>query len=39
MSKAEMVAALDKHIEENTVEGDDLEGDPAFEFDAAEAVQ
>lgn len=39
MSKAEMVAALDAHIEENTVEGDDLEGEPAFDFDPAEAVQ
>ena len=40
MSKAEMVAALDKHIEENTVDGfdmDDAEDAPAF--DAAEAVQ
>lgn len=36
MSKAEMVAALDKHIAENTVEEEDSE--PAPVFDAAEAV-
>lgn len=45
MSKADMVDALDKHIEENTVEGvtvdDDGEGVPdedAPTFDAADAV-
>lgn len=38
MSKADMVAALDKHIEENTVEEDE-DGEPAPVFDAAEAVQ
>lgn len=45
MSKADMVDALDKHIEENTVEGvavdDDGEGVPDEEaptFDAADAV-
>ena len=37
MSKAEMVAALDKHIAENTVEDED--GEPAPVFDASEAVQ
>lgn len=37
MSKDEMVAALDKHIAENTVEDED--GEPAPVFDAAEAVQ
>ena len=37
MTKAEMVAALDKHIAENTVEDED--GEPAPAFDAAEAVQ
>lgn len=36
MSKTDMVAALDKHIEENTVEDED--GEPAPVFDAAEAV-
>ena len=38
MSKADMVAALDKHIAENTVEEDE-DGEPAPVFDAAEAVQ
>ena len=40
MSKADMVAALDKHIEENTVDGVDFDedGEPAPVFDAAEAV-
>ncbi len=37
MSKPEMVAALDKHFAENTVEVED--GEPAPVFDAAEAVQ
>ena len=37
MTKEEMVAALDKHIAENTVEDED--GEPAPVFDAAEAVQ
>lgn len=37
MSKADMVAALDKHIAENTIEDED--GEPAPVFDAAEAVQ
>lgn len=37
MSKADMVAALDKHIAENTQEEDD--GEPAPVFDASEAVQ
>ena len=40
MTKKEMVAALDAHIEANTVEGDELEEeDEAPEFDASEAVQ
>lgn len=44
MTKAEMVAALDAHIEANTVDGADLDdGQPDAEdaptFDAAEAVQ
>ena len=40
MSKAEMVAALDKHIEENSVDGYDLEDadEDAPNFDAADAV-
>lgn len=37
MTKADMVAALDKHIAENTVEDED--GEPAPVFDASEAVQ
>ena len=37
MSKADMVAALDKHIEENTVD-DETPDDDAPTFDAAEAV-
>ena len=40
MTKAEMVAALDEHIEANMVEGDELpEEDDAPSFDASEAVQ
>ena len=40
MTKKEMVAALDAHIEANTVEGDELEEeDDSPEFDASEAVQ
>ena len=40
MTKKEMVAALDAHIEANMVEGDALEDDEeAPEFDALEAVQ
>lgn len=42
MSKADMVAALDAHIEANTVDGveiDTEDGEPAPTFDAAEAVQ
>lgn len=45
MSKADMVAALDKHIEENTVEGVTIDDDgeivtdeEAPSFDAADAV-
>lgn len=46
MSKAEMVAALDAHIEANMVDGVDVEdeadaeddGEPAPAFDASEAV-
>ncbi len=46
MSKAEMVAALDKHIEENSVDGYDLEdadegedtNEDAPDFNAADAV-
>lgn len=43
MSKADMVAALDKFLEENTVEGVDLDelqeaDEPAPTFDAAQAV-
>jgi hypothetical protein len=37
MTKAEMVAALDKHIEENTVV-DETPDEDAPTFDAAEAV-
>lgn len=37
MSKVDMVAALDKHFEEYTVEDED--GEPAPAFDATEAVQ
>ena len=36
MTKSEMIAALDAHIEANTVEDEDEE--PAPDFDAAEAV-
>lgn len=40
MTKKEMVAALDAHIEANMVEGDEFEDDDdAPEFDASEAVQ
>lgn len=41
MSKAEMVAALDAHIEENMVDGEDIPDfpDDAPAFDAAEAVE
>ncbi len=41
MSKADMVAALDAHIEGSMVDDDvfDEDGEPAPEFDAAEAVQ
>ena len=39
MTKAKMVAALDKHIEENTVDGDEEEDeDDALTFDPADAV-
>lgn len=44
-TKAEMVAAMDKHIEEHTVEdvtvgnGEDADGEPLPSFDAAEAVE
>ena len=40
MSKADMVAALDAHLETNVVDDDvfDEDGEPAPEFDAAEAV-
>ena len=39
MTKAKMVAALDKHIEENTVDGDEEEDeDDAPAFDPADAV-
>ena len=37
MSKADMVAALDQHFAETTIE-DDEDGEPAPVFDAAEAV-
>lgn len=41
MTKKEMVAALDAHIEANMVEGEDFDEDDeeAPEFDASEAVQ
>lgn len=40
MTKKEMVAALDAHIEANMVEGDEFEEeDESPEFDASEAVQ
>lgn len=38
MTKKEMVAALDAHIEANMVDDEDEDGEPAPEFDAAEAV-
>lgn len=39
MTKAQMVAALDQHIEENTVDGDEEEDeDDAPTFDPADAV-
>lgn len=39
MTKAQMVAALDKHIEENTVDGDEEEDEEdAPTFDPADAV-
>lgn len=38
MSKKDMVAALDAHIEANMVDDEDEDGEPAPEFDAAEAV-
>ncbi len=39
MTKAEMVAALDAHIEANMVDDEDEDGEPAPVFDASEAVQ
>lgn len=45
MTKEEMVAALDKHIEENMVDDEDFTEDPTIDpedaptFDAAEAVE
>ena len=40
MSKADIVAALDKHIEENSVDGYDIEddGEDAPDFNAADSV-
>ena len=38
MTKAKMVAALDKHIEENTVEDEEEDEDDAPTFDPADAV-
>lgn len=38
MTKKEMVAALDAHIEANMVDDEDEDGEPAPVFDAAEAV-